>query len=111
MNPVFVPKKNEAGPKTHDREARAQNDAQSECEMISLRSFLEADNKRLMQAVVELSIETAALRRMLKTEESRGRLADVNPAVRRLPRPRVTALAAPARAPEAEPHVLPFGRW
>jgi hypothetical protein len=110
MNPVSVPKKKEAGPKTHDREACVQNDTQSVCEMISLRSFLEADNKKLRQAVLALSIETAALRQMLKTKESRGRVADVNPAVLRLPRPRIIALPAPAQAQETEPHVLPFGR-
>jgi hypothetical protein len=110
MNPVSVLKKREAGPKV-DREARTQDDAQSECEMICLLSFLEADNKRLWQAVLELSIETATLRRVLKTEESRRRVADVKPTVRRPPRSRIAVSALPAaRAPEAERHVLPFDR-
>jgi hypothetical protein len=74
--------------------------------MISLRSFLEADNKRLWQAVLELSVEIAALRRVLKSGEGRRRDAGAKPTVQRLPRSRVTALATP----EAEPHVLPFGR-
>jgi hypothetical protein len=75
--------------------------------MISLRSFLESDNKKLWQAVLELSIETAALRRALKTKKSRGRAASVKPApARRSPRSRIAALASP----EAEPHVLPFSR-
>jgi hypothetical protein len=107
MNRVSVLKKREAGTKLIDREARAQDDARSECEMISLRSFLEADNKRLWQAVLELSVETAALRRVLKTSEGRRGGGDAKPMmVRRLSRSRVTAMATP----EAEPHVLPSGR-
>jgi hypothetical protein len=106
MNRVSLLKKREAGPKPIDREASAQDDARPECEMISLRSFLEADNKRLWQAVLALSVETAALRRVLKTRDSLRRVADARPTDRRLPRSSVTALATP----DAEPHVLPFGR-
>jgi hypothetical protein len=108
MKPVSVLKKRAAGPKSFDREARTQDDTQSKCEMISLLSFLEADNKRLWQAVLELSVETAALRRALKTAESRRRTADVKPTDRRLPRSR--GIAPAMRAPEAERHVVPFAR-
>jgi hypothetical protein len=107
MNRVSLLKKREAGPKPIDQEARAQDDARPECATISLRSFLEADNKRLWQAVLELSVETAALRRVLKTRESHSRrVAGTKPPDRRLPRSSVTALSTP----EVEPHVLPFGR-
>jgi hypothetical protein len=106
MNRVSLLRKREAGPKPVGRKARAQDDARPECETISLRSFLEADNKRLWQAVLQLSVETAALRQVLKTRKGLGRVADARPADRRMPRSRV---AAPA-TPEAEPHVLPFER-
>jgi hypothetical protein len=66
MNPVSVLKRKEARTKASDRTSSRQGEAESPCELISLRSFLEADNKRLRQAVLELSRETAVLRQMLE---------------------------------------------
>jgi hypothetical protein len=102
-----VVKNRDAGPKTLDRQARVQDDAPAAGEMISLLACLETDNKKLWQSVLELSIETAVLRRALKTEKSRRR---VKPAAGRPPHSRITASAVPAQASEGELRVLPFGR-
>ncbi len=51
------------------REARKWNDAEPRSQPINLLSFLEAENMRLRQTVVELSLNTSALRKALKTME------------------------------------------
>jgi hypothetical protein len=86
MNPVSVLKRNETRTKASDRTSRRQGEAQSPCELISLLSFLEADNKRLRQAALDLSRETAALRQVLKGLEGCMPTAQVTPKARRLPR-------------------------
>ena len=52
-----------------NREPRKQGDAQPERRPISLLSFLEAENVRLRQAVVELSLTARVLREALKRME------------------------------------------
>ncbi len=53
-------------PNSPDREARKWNDAEPRSQPINLLSFLEAENVRLRQAVVELSLDASALREALK---------------------------------------------
>jgi hypothetical protein len=49
-------------PNSSDRESHKRNDAEPGCRPISLLSFLQAENVRLRQAVVELLLHTRALR-------------------------------------------------
>jgi hypothetical protein len=107
MNPVSVLKGRDVGPKAADREARRGDDLQTPCELISLLSYLEADNQKLWKAVRELSIETAALRQALKTMESRWQTVEPKRTERRRPR-RLLHAVAETRA--AETGRLPFGR-
>jgi hypothetical protein len=51
------------------QESQKQDDAGRECRPISLLSVLEAENIRLRQAVVELLIDTLALREALHRRE------------------------------------------
>jgi hypothetical protein len=106
MNEVSVLKRKEARTMASDRTSRRQGEAQS-CELISLRSFLEAENKRLQQAALGLSCETAALRQLLEGLKSRTPTAQATPKARRLPRPRVAA-SAPVLTAEPERRDLPF---
>jgi hypothetical protein len=107
MSPVSVLKTKAVGPKAIDRETRRQDDAA--CELISLLSFLEADNKRLWQTVVELSLETLALRQALKKIERRRRVAAAGPKKRPSSRSGVTASATPAQAAKVARLVLASG--
>jgi hypothetical protein len=68
MNPVSVLRTVDS--KAPDRKSHGQGSVEGKCQPISLLSFLEAENIRLRQAVVELSLHTLALRKALKTKES-----------------------------------------
>ena len=57
-------------PNSSDRESHKQDDAEPGCRPISLLSSLEAENVRLHQAVVELSLDARALREALKRMEA-----------------------------------------
>jgi hypothetical protein len=57
-----------------DRESNKQYEAQPGCQPISLLSFLEAENMRLRQAVVELSLDASALREAVKIVEAPDRV-------------------------------------
>ena len=71
------------GSKAGDREAREQDHAEPECRPISLLSFLQAENIRLRQAVLALSLDTMALREELKGVEGGDRVAAFRPRDRR----------------------------
>jgi hypothetical protein len=79
MNPVSVLTPRIAGAKAGDREPREQDDAEPECRPISLLSFLQAENIRLRQAVLELSLDTMALREELKRAVGGERVAGFRP--------------------------------
>jgi hypothetical protein len=49
-------------PNSSDPESHRRNDAEPGCQQISLLSFLQAENVRLRHAVVDLLLETKALR-------------------------------------------------
>ena len=70
MNPVSVLKTRTPDSKASDRKLHKQGDAEPECRPISLLSVLEAENIRLRQAVLELSLDTLALREALKRMEA-----------------------------------------
>jgi hypothetical protein len=55
-----------ADPNLRDRETHKGDDVESRSQPKSLLSFLEAENLRLRQAIVELSLDTSALRKALK---------------------------------------------
>ena len=57
-------------PNTSDRESHKQVDAEHGRRVISLLSFLKAENIKLQQAVMELSLDTMALREALKRMEA-----------------------------------------
>jgi hypothetical protein len=107
MSSVSVLQGRDVRPKAVDQDTRGQDDAQSDCKLVNLLSYLEQDNRRLWQVVRDLSIETAALRQALKTMESRQR-AEVPPRARRPRRFRLTG--GGTGATETELLVLPFGR-
>jgi hypothetical protein len=91
MSPISLLKTKAAGPRAIDRGVLRQDDAEAVCEPISLISFLEADNSRLWKTVLELSLETLALRQALKKIERRRR-----------------AIAAkPKKWPSSHPHATP----
>ena len=69
MNPVSVLKPRTVGSRAVDRRLHKQDDDEPACRPISLLSFLEAENIRLRQVVVELSRDTMALREALKKNE------------------------------------------
>lgn len=66
MNAVSVLRTRTVNSKARDQDSQKQHDAQRECRPISLVSVLEAENIRLRQAVVELLIDTLALREALR---------------------------------------------
>jgi hypothetical protein len=66
MNAVSVLRISAAHSNSPDRESPKQDDAKSSCRPIGLLSFLEAENIRLRQAIVELWFDTMALREALK---------------------------------------------
>ncbi len=68
MNPVSVLKIRTVDPSSSDRESHNQDNPG--CRPISLLSFLEAENVRLHQAVVELSLDARALGEALKGMEA-----------------------------------------
>ncbi len=70
-------KARQVDPNSRDREARKQNDAEPESRPISLLSFLEAENMRLRQAIVELSLDAGALTEALKIMEGSDRVVTV----------------------------------
>jgi hypothetical protein len=107
MNPVSVSKGRDVGPRAIGQEKRRHSDAPSDCKLISLLEYLQADNKRLCQAACELAIETAALRQAMKTMENRRRTAEVK---REAPPRRFRLAAAETHATETRRLVLPFGR-
>jgi hypothetical protein len=67
--------------------SNGQDDAELGSEPISLLSYLEMENVRLRQAVVELSLDTMALREELIKAAGYDRVANIRPRQRRLPRP------------------------
>ena len=69
MNPVSVLKPRMVGSRAVDRQSHKQDDAEPACRPISILSFLEAENIRLRQAVVELSLDTMALREALEKKK------------------------------------------
>ena len=66
MKPVSELKPKMGGSKPVDRQSSKQDDAWPASEPTSILSFLEAENVRLRQAVVELSLDTMALREALQ---------------------------------------------
>ena len=79
MNPVSVLPPRMAGSKAGNRQSRKQDDAEPERRPISILSFLQAENIRLRQAVLELSLDTMALREELKRMEGGERVAAFRP--------------------------------
>ena len=63
-----------ADPNLRDRETHKGDDVESRSQPISLLSFLEAENLRLRQAIVELSLDASALREALKIMEAPDRV-------------------------------------
>jgi|SRR5258708_771150 hypothetical protein len=59
-------------PNSSNRESPKQDDADPGCPPISLLSFLEAENVRLRQAILELSLDARALREALSRMEGRS---------------------------------------
>jgi hypothetical protein len=69
MNSVSVLKPRAVGSRAMDRQSPERGDGEPACGPISMRSFLETENIRLRQAVVELSGDTKALREALRKNE------------------------------------------
>lgn len=102
MNPVSVLTPRMTGSKAGDQESREQDDAEPECQPISLLSFLQAENIRLRQAVLALSLDTMALREELEGMEGGERVAAFMPRDRRRSRScRVSVSAQRARVTKA----------
>jgi hypothetical protein len=76
MNPVSGLKISAAHSNSFDPESHKQDDAEPECRPISLLSFLEAENIRLRQAVVELWLDTTVLREALKRRKAGNRVVN-----------------------------------
>jgi hypothetical protein len=76
MSPVTVLKTRTVDSKASDGKLHKQDDAEPECRPISLLSVLEAENIRLRQAVVELSLDTLALREALERREASDRVVN-----------------------------------
>jgi hypothetical protein len=108
MSPVSLLKTKTIGPRAINRGAQRQDDAEAGCELVSLISFLEADNNRLWKKVVELSLETLALQQALKKIERRKRAAAAKPKTWPSSRPRVTS--SDAQAAKVARLVLASGR-
>jgi hypothetical protein len=66
MKPVSKLKPKMGGSKAVDRQPYRHDDAELACQPTSILSFLQAENVRLRQAVIELSRATMALRKALK---------------------------------------------
>ena len=66
MDSVSVLKTRTVDPKAVDPKSHKQDDVKSKSQPISLLSVLEAENFRLRQAVVALSLDTLVLREALK---------------------------------------------
>jgi hypothetical protein len=58
-----------ADPNSPDRESHKGDHTEPESQPISLISFLKAENWRLRQAIVELSLDASALREAIKTKD------------------------------------------
>jgi hypothetical protein len=65
MNPASAFKMRTVDPNSSYRETHKQEDAEPKCRPISLLSFLEAENVRLRQAIVELSRDAKTLKEAL----------------------------------------------
>jgi hypothetical protein len=59
-------------PNSSNRESPKQDDADPGCPAISLLSFLEAENVRLRQAILELSLDARALKEALSRMDGRS---------------------------------------
>src|SRR5258708_18770453 len=70
MNSVSVLKPRTVGSRAVDRQSHERGDGEPACRPISMLSFLEAENIRLRQAVVELSRDTTALRQALRKNDT-----------------------------------------
>jgi hypothetical protein len=102
MNPVSVLTLRMAGSKSGDRESPRQGDPEPERPPTSLLSFLQAENIRLRQAVLELSLDTTALKEALNRMERSERVAALRPRDRRpLRAGHVSTLAQRARVTKA----------
>jgi hypothetical protein len=66
-----------AAPNSPDRESHKGNEAEPGSQPISLLSFLEAENMRLRQAIVELSLDSSALREALKIKGGPDRFVTI----------------------------------
>ena len=66
MNPVSVLKVRMAGPKTRDVTPSNKKSLKPENPQISILSFLQAENTRLRQQVVELSLDMLVLKEALE---------------------------------------------
>jgi hypothetical protein len=101
MNAVSVLRTRTINSKACDRASQKQDDAERECRPISLLSVLEAENIRLRQAVVQLLIDTLALREALHGGEASTSWRSVQPtrsgSVVQLLRAHDVALTAVAR--------------
>jgi hypothetical protein len=71
MNPAWAFKMRTVDPNSSYRETHKQEDAEPKCRPISLLSFLEAENVRLRQAIVELSRDAKTLKEALDKMEAR----------------------------------------
>jgi hypothetical protein len=71
MNPASAFKMRTVDPNSSYRETHKQEDAEPKCRPISLLSFLEAENIRLRQAIVELSRDAKTLKEALDKMEAR----------------------------------------
>jgi hypothetical protein len=71
MNPASAFKMRTVDPNSSYRETHKQEDAEPKCRPISLLSFLEAENVRLREAIVQLSLDAKALREALNRMEAR----------------------------------------
>jgi hypothetical protein len=69
MNSVSVLRPRMVGSRAVDRRSHEQDDGERARRPVSILSFLEAENIRLRQAVVKLSLDTMALREALKKNE------------------------------------------
>jgi hypothetical protein len=69
MNSVSVLKPRTVGSRAVDRQSHERGDGEPAGRPISMLSFLEAENIRLRQAVVELSRDTKALRQALRKND------------------------------------------
>ena len=71
MIPASVFEMGTVDPNSSNRETGKQDDAEPGFQAISLVSFLEAENIRLRQAIVQLSLDVRALKEALNRTEAR----------------------------------------